>query len=81
MDPYICTYPQGGFFVGGRIRRLEGGAGIVVVDEAILVHNPIGFHPFWGFAAVENQSFLHADLLVSVRGQNRLVRSGGFPIP
>lgn len=48
------------------------------VEKAILVHDPIGFGAFGGFANVENEGFFYANF--STFGGDDLVGSGGFPI-
>lgn len=52
------------------------------VGQAILMHDPVGFHAFGSAALIEHQSFLHADLAHSPDcGVNGLVGPRGLPVP
>ena len=49
-----------------------------MLDESILVHNPVCFRAFWSFPGVENQSFFYPDS-VTFRHDD-LVRTRRLPI-
>ena len=49
-----------------------------MLDEAILVHDPVRFGAFWSFSGVKNQSFFNPDT-VAIR-RDDFVGTGRLPV-